>query len=91
MENLLYLVSKLHIISAIFSESVLIELFIEFMNSSHFFMRHSFLNIGLIMFHLHSLKEPPPKKMCKAMNFTGEVEATISSQESQSPPIQRQV
>ena len=26
-------------------------------------MWHSFWNIGLIMFHLHSLKEPPPKRM----------------------------
>ena len=43
------------------------------------------------MFHLHSLKEPPPKRMCETINFTGEVEATISSQESQPPPIQRQV
>ena len=42
------------------------------------------------MFHLHSLKEPPPKRMCETINFTGEVEATISSQESQPPPIQRQ-
>ena len=39
------------------------------------------------MFNLHSLKEPPPKKMCEAINFTSE--GTISSQESQSPPIQR--
>ena len=29
--------------------------------------------------------------MCETINFTGEVEATISSQESQPPPIQRQV
>ena len=43
------------------------------------------------MFHLHSLKEPPPKRMCETINFTSEVEATISSQESQPPPIQRQV
>ena len=43
------------------------------------------------MFHLHSLKEPPPKRMCETSNFTIEVEATISSQESQPPPIQRQV
>ena len=42
------------------------------------------------MFHLHSLKELPPKRMCETINFTSEVEATISSQESQ-PPIQRQV
>ena len=48
-------------------------------------------NISLIMFHLHSLKEPPPKRMCETINFTSEVEATISSQESQPPPIQRQV
>ena len=41
------------------------------------------------MFHLHSLKEPPPKRMCETINF--KVEATISSQESQPPPIQRQV
>ena len=43
------------------------------------------------MFHLHSLKEPPPKRMGGTINFTSEVEATISSQESQPPPIQRQV
>ena len=43
------------------------------------------------MFHLHSLKEPPPKRMCETINFTSEVEATISSQESQPPSIQRQV
>ena len=43
------------------------------------------------MFHLHSLKEPPPKRMCETINFISEVEATISSQESQPPPIQRQV
>ena len=43
------------------------------------------------MFHLHSLKEPPPKRMCETINFTSEVEATISSPESQPPPIQRQV
>ena len=44
------------------------------------------------MFHLHSLKEPPsPKRMCETINFTSEVEATISSQESQPPPIQGQV
>ena len=42
------------------------------------------------MFHLHSLKEPSPKGMCETINFTSEVEATISSQESQPPPIQRQ-
>ena len=42
------------------------------------------------MFHLHSLKEPPPKRMRETINFTSEVEATISSQESQPPPIQRQ-
>ena len=41
------------------------------------------------MFHLHCLKEPPPKRMCETINFTSEVEATISSQESQPPPIQR--
>ena len=35
------------------------------------------------MFHLHSLKEPPPKRMYKKINFTCELEATISSQESQ--------
>ena len=29
--------------------------------------------------------------MCETINFTSEVEATISSQESQLPPIQRQV
>ena len=29
--------------------------------------------------------------MCETINFTSEVEATISSQESQPPPIQRQV
>ena len=39
------------------------------------------------MFHLHSLKDPPPEKMYQAINFTSEVEATMSSQESQSPPI----
>ena len=43
------------------------------------------------MFHLHSLKEPPPNKKSETINFTSEVEATISSQESQPPPIQRQV
>ena len=43
------------------------------------------------MFHLHSLKEPPPKRMCETINFANEVEATISSQESQPPPSQRQV
>ena len=43
------------------------------------------------MFHLYSLKEPPPKKMCETINFANEVEATISSQESQPPPSQRQV
>ena len=43
------------------------------------------------MFHLHSLKEPPPKRISETINFTSEVEATISSQESQPPPIQRQV
>ena len=43
------------------------------------------------MFHLHSLKEPPPKRMCETINFTSEVEATISSQELQPPPVQRQV
>ena len=43
------------------------------------------------MFHLHSLKEPPPKRMCETINFTSEVEARMSSQESQPPPIQRQV
>ena len=43
------------------------------------------------MFHLHSLKEPPPKIMCETINFTSEVEDTISSQESQPPPIQRLV
>ena len=37
-EENLYLVSKLRIISAIFSESALTELFIKFMNSNHFFM-----------------------------------------------------
>ena len=40
------------------------------------------------MFHLHSLKEPPPKRMRETINFTSEVEATTSSQESQPPPIQ---
>ena len=36
--------------------------------------------------------EPPPKRrMCETINFTSEVQATISSQESQPPPIQRQV
>ena len=40
------------------------------------------------MFHLHSLKEPPPKRMRETINFTSEVEA---SQESQPSPIQRQV
>ena len=29
--------------------------------------------------------------MCGTINFTSEVEATISNQESQPPPIQRQV
>ena len=29
--------------------------------------------------------------MCETINFTSEIEATISSQESQPPPIQRQV
>ena len=29
--------------------------------------------------------------MCEIINFTSEVEATISNQESQPPPIQRQV
>ena len=29
--------------------------------------------------------------MCETINSTSEMEATISSQESQSPPIQRQV
>ena len=43
------------------------------------------------MFHLHSLNEPPSKRMCETINFTSEVEPTISSQESQPPPIQRQV
>ena len=43
------------------------------------------------MFQLHSLKEPPPKRMCEAVNFTSKVEATISSEESQPPPVQRQV
>ena len=43
------------------------------------------------MLYLHSLKEPPPKRMCKRINFTREVEATISSQVSQPPSIQRQV
>ena len=43
------------------------------------------------MFHLHSLKEPPPKRMCETINFTSEEEATIFSQESQPPPVQRQV
>ena len=43
------------------------------------------------MFHLHSLKEPPPKRMCETINFTSEVEATISSHELHPPPIQRQV
>ena len=43
------------------------------------------------MFHLYSLKEPPPKRMCETINFANEVEATISSQESQPPPSQRQV
>ena len=43
------------------------------------------------MFLLHCLKEPPPKRMCETINFTSEIEATISSQESQPPPIQRQV
>ena len=43
------------------------------------------------MFHLHSLKEPPPERMCETINFTSEVEATISSRESQPLPIQRQV
>lgn len=43
------------------------------------------------MFHLHSLNEPPPKRMCETINFTSEVEVTISCQESQPPPIQRQV
>ena len=47
--------------------------------------------LSLIMFHLHSLKEPPPKRMCETINFTSEVEATISSQKSQPPPIERQV
>ena len=42
------------------------------------------------MFHLYSLKEPPPKRMCETINFANEVEATISSQESQPPPSQRQ-
>ena len=42
------------------------------------------------MFHLHSLKEPPPKRMCETINFTSEVEATISSQELQPPPVERQ-
>ena len=35
------------------------------------------------MFHLHSLKEPPPKRMFETINFTSEVEATISNQETQ--------
>ena len=43
------------------------------------------------MFHLHSLKEPPPERMCEIIKFTSEEEATISSQESQPPPIQRKV
>ena len=43
------------------------------------------------MFHLHYLKEHPPKRMCETINFTSEVEATISDQESQPPPIQRNV
>ena len=38
MENLLYLVSKLCIISSTFSESFLIELFVNFMNPNQFFM-----------------------------------------------------
>ena len=42
------------------------------------------------MIHLHSLKEPPPKRMCETINFTSEVEVTISGQESQPTPIQRQ-
>ena len=84
----LYLVSKLCIMSAIFSESVLIELLLEFMNCSGFFI-FFFIFQTFFMFHLHSLKEPPTKK--NAINFTSEVEATISSQESQSPPIQRQL
>ena len=42
------------------------------------------------MFHIHSLKEPSPKRMCETINFTSEIEATISIQESQPPPIQRQ-
>ena len=44
------------------------------------------------MFHLHFLEEPPPKRMFETINFTySEVEATISSLESQPPPIQRRV
>ena len=45
----------------------------------------------VLVFYLHSLKEPPPKRMCETINFTREVEATISSQVSQPPSIQRQV
>ena len=43
------------------------------------------------MFHLHSLKEPSPKRISETINFTSEVEATISSHELHPPPIQRQV
>ena len=42
------------------------------------------------MFHLHSLKEPQPKRMCEKINFTSEIEADLSNQGSQPLPIQRQ-
>ena len=43
------------------------------------------------MFHIHSSKEPPPKRMCETIKFASEVGSTIASQQSQPPPIQRQV
>ena len=52
-----------------------------------------FLNLfydWIISSHFFIVKNPP-SKMWETINFTSEVEATISSQESQPPPIQRQV
>ena len=43
------------------------------------------------MFHLYYLKATLSKRMCQTINFTSEVEATISSHESQPSPIQQQV
>ena len=54
----------------LFSESVL--------KLNYFQSLFHVTNIGLIMFHLHSLKEPPPKKMCETINSTSDIQSRIA-------------